>query len=125
MRLAVQPNTRRQMKGGGRGRILIVKGHQPLSAHITQSLVLNIFDITVINEMEVDHDLTVPVTMMYRGPDEWSYPSVPFAVNVVQYPAPLGKRCYALGNAIRKAIESLKRRIVSITCPRQNPQLVI
>jgi protocatechuate 4,5-dioxygenase beta chain len=31
---------------------------------------------------------------------------IPFAVNVVQYPVPSGRRCYMLGKAIRKAIES-------------------
>ncbi|MCL4127071.1 UNVERIFIED_CONTAM: hypothetical protein GTU68_059415 [Idotea baltica] len=77
-----------------------------MSAHIAQSLILDSFDITVINEMEVDHGLTVPLTMMFGKPDEWPCPVVPLAVNVVQYPAPLGARCYALGKAIRKAIDS-------------------
>ena len=31
---------------------------------------------------------------------------IPFAVNVVQYPVPSGRRCFELGQAIRKAIES-------------------
>jgi protocatechuate 4,5-dioxygenase beta chain len=31
---------------------------------------------------------------------------IPFAVNVVQYPVPSGRRCYELGKAIRKAVES-------------------
>jgi protocatechuate 4,5-dioxygenase, beta chain len=31
---------------------------------------------------------------------------IPFAVNVVQYPPPSGRRCYNLGKAIRKAVES-------------------
>jgi len=48
----------------------------------------------------------VPMTMMFGQPDAWPCPVVPLAVNVVQYPAPLGSRCYALGKAIRKAIES-------------------
>jgi protocatechuate 4,5-dioxygenase beta chain len=30
---------------------------------------------------------------------------IPFAVNVVQYPVPSGRRCFALGQAIRKAVE--------------------
>ena len=84
----------------------MVKGHRDLSAHIAQSLILDEFDITIMNEMEVDHGLTVPLTMMFGQPDEWPCPVVPLAVNVVQYPAPLGRRCFALGKAIRKAIES-------------------
>ena len=31
---------------------------------------------------------------------------IPFAVNVVQYPVPSGRRCFMLGQAIRRAIES-------------------
>ena len=93
-------------EGWGPRPVPVVKGHQALSAHIAQALVLDMFDITVINQMEVDHGLTVPLTMMFGQPDEWPCPVVPLAVNVVQYPAPLGARCYALGKSIRKAIES-------------------
>lgn len=98
-------------EGWGPRPVPVVKGHQKLSAHIAQSLVLDMFDITVINEMEVDHGLTVPLTMMYGKPDRWPCPVVPLAVNVVQYPAPLGKRCYALGKAIRKAIDSFPENL--------------
>lgn len=93
-------------EGWGPRPVPVVKGHQTLSAHIAQSLVLDMFDITVINQMEVDHGLTVPLTMMFGKPQEWPCPVVPLAVNVVQYPAPLGIRCFALGKAVRKAIES-------------------
>ncbi len=93
-------------EGWGPRAVPTVTGHANLSAHIAQSLVLDSFDITIINEMEVDHGLTVPLTMMFGQPDQWPCPVVPLAVNVVQYPAPLGSRCYALGKAIRAAIES-------------------
>jgi protocatechuate 4,5-dioxygenase beta chain len=86
-----------------------VKNHQKLASHIAQSLVLDEFDITIMNEMEVDHGLTVPLSIMFdqHGPDdEWPCQVIPLAVNVVQYPAPLGRRCYHLGQAVRKAIES-------------------
>ena len=33
-------------------------------------------------------------------------PRVPICVNVVQYPPPTGNRCYRLGQAIRRAVES-------------------
>ncbi|MCV0427187.1 MAG: protocatechuate 3,4-dioxygenase [Roseibium sp.] len=93
-------------EGWGPRPVPVVKGHRKLSAHIAQSLILDKFDITIMNEMEVDHGLTVPLTMMFGRPEEWPCPVVPLAVNVVQYPAPLGARCFALGKAIRKAIES-------------------
>ena len=31
---------------------------------------------------------------------------IPFLVNVLQYPVPSGRRCFQLGRAIRKAVES-------------------
>lgn len=95
-------------EGWGPRPVPVVKGHRALSTHIAQSLILDEFDITIMNEMEVDHGLTVPLTMMHGRPDEWPCPVIPLAVNVVQYPAPLGRRCYALGKAIRRAIESFE-----------------
>ena len=86
-------------EGWGPRPVPSVKGHRKLSAHIAQSLVLDEFDITIMNEMEVDHGLTVPLTMMFGQPEQWPCPVVPLAVNVVQYPAPLGRRCFALGQA--------------------------
>ena len=83
-----------------------MKGHPELASHIVQSLVLDEFDITIVNKMEVDHGLTVPLTLMFGQPKEWPCPVIPLAVNVVVYPVPTGNRCYMLGKAIRKAIDS-------------------
>src|SRR5882672_10727411 len=86
-----------------------VKGHPELASHIVQSLVLDEFDITIANKMEVDHGLTVPLTLMFGQPQEWPCPIIPVAVNVVVYPVPTGHRCYMLGKAIRKAVESFDK----------------
>jgi protocatechuate 4,5-dioxygenase beta chain len=86
-----------------------VKGHPELAWHIVQSVVLDEFDITMVNKMEVDHGLTVPLTLMFGQPDEWPCPVIPLAVNVVVYPVPTGHRCYMLGKAIRKAVESFDK----------------
>jgi protocatechuate 4,5-dioxygenase beta chain len=87
-----------------------VKGHADLASHIAQSVIQDDFDLTIVNKMDVDHGLTVPLSLMFgeRDPvkDAWPCPVIPFAVNVVQYPVPSGKRCYNLGKAIRKAVES-------------------
>ena len=83
-----------------------VKGDPELASHLVQSLVLDEFDITIVNKMEVDHGLTVPLTLMFGQPAEWPCPVIPLAVNVVVYPVPTGNRCYLLGKAIRKAIAS-------------------
>ena len=83
-----------------------VEGHADLAWHIAQSLILDDFDMTIINEMDVDHGLTVPLSMMFGQPERWPVKVVPLAVNVVTYPVPSGNRCWALGEAIRRAVES-------------------
>lgn len=86
-----------------------VIGHPELAWHIAQSTILDEFDMTIVNKMAVDHGLTVPLSLMYGQPAAWPVPVIPLAVNVVQYPPPTGRRCYMLGKAIRKAVESFDR----------------
>jgi protocatechuate 4,5-dioxygenase beta chain len=83
-----------------------VIGHPELASHIAQSVIQDDFDLTIVNKMDVDHGLTVPLSLMYGQPQAWPCPVIPFAVNVVQYPVPSGRRCFMLGQAIRRAIES-------------------
>jgi protocatechuate 4,5-dioxygenase, beta chain len=83
-----------------------VIGHPELAAHIAQSVIQQDFDLTIVNKMDVDHGLTVPLSLICGQPDAWPCPVIPFAVNVVQYPIPSGARCLALGQAIRRAVES-------------------
>jgi protocatechuate 4,5-dioxygenase beta chain len=93
-------------EGWGPRKVPPVTGHPELAAHIAQSVILDEFDLTIVNKMDVDHGLTVPLSLMFGQPQAWPCKVIPFAVNVVQYPPPTGRRCYALGRAIRKAIES-------------------
>ncbi|MFN3957820.1 MAG: class III extradiol dioxygenase subunit beta [Tepidimonas ignava] len=83
-----------------------VIGHPELASHIAQSVIQEDFDLTIVNKMAVDHGLTVPLSLMCGQPQAWPFKVIPFAVNVVQYPVPSGRRCFALGQAIRRAIES-------------------
>lgn len=87
-----------------------VEGHPMLASHVAQSVIQQDFDLTIVNRMDVDHGLTVPLSMMCGEldpvKDAWPCPVIPFAVNVVQYPVPSGARCFALGQAIRRAIDS-------------------
>ena len=83
-----------------------VIGHPELAAHIAQSVIQDDFDLTIVNRMDVDHGLTVPLSLMCGTPSAWPCPVIPFAVNVVQYPVPSGRRCFQLGQAIRRAVES-------------------
>ncbi len=83
-----------------------VVGHPDLAWHVAHSVIQDDFDLTIINEMEVDHGLTVPLSLMFGQPEAWPCKVIPFAVNVVLYPPPSGHRCYRLGQAIRRAVES-------------------
>ena len=86
-----------------------VLGHPELASHIAQSVIQQDFDLTIVNRMDVDHGLTVPLSLLCgeQDPQEgaWPCPVIPLAVNVVQYPVPSGQRCFNLGQAIRKAVE--------------------
>ena len=97
-------------EGWGPRPVPTVVGHPDLAAHIAQSVIQDDFDLTIVNKMDVDHGLTVPLSLMCGQPPQsdfaWPCPVIPFAVNVVQYPVPSGRRCFELGKAIRKAVES-------------------
>ena len=93
-------------EGWGPRQVPTVIGHPDLAWHIAQSLILDEFDMTIINEMTVDHGLTVPLSMMFGQPAAWPCRVIPLAVNVVTYPPPSGNRCWALGEAIARAVES-------------------
>jgi len=97
-------------EGWGPRPVPTVVGHPELAAHIAQSVIQDDFDLTIVNKMDVDHGLSVPLSLMFGQPPaddfRWPCPVIPFAVNVVQYPVPSGKRCFNLGKAIRKAVES-------------------
>ena len=93
-------------EGWGPRPVPTVLGHPELAAHITQSLLQADFDLTIVNKMDVDHGLTVPLSLMFGQPQAWPCRVIPFAVNVVLYPPPSGMRCFRLGQALRKAIES-------------------
>ncbi len=92
-------------EGWGPRPVPMVQGHPELASHIAQSVILQDFDLTIVNEMDVDHGLTVPLSLMCGQPTAWPCPVIPFAVNVVQYPVPRGQRCFQLGQAIRRALD--------------------
>jgi protocatechuate 4,5-dioxygenase beta chain len=82
------------------------EGDAQLSWHMAESLIEQDFDITTCQEMLVDHGFVVPMQLMWGHLSEWPVKAIPFAVNTVQHPLASARRCYALGHALRKAIES-------------------
>jgi hypothetical protein len=93
-------------EGYGPRPVPVVHGHPELAWHLAEALIIDEFDLTLVNEMTVDHGLTVPLSVMFGEPEAWPSRVIPLCVNVVQYPPPTGHRCYRLGQAIRRAIDA-------------------
>jgi protocatechuate 4,5-dioxygenase beta chain len=92
------------------------KGELDLSWHLIESLVAEEFDLTTCQEMLVDHAFTLPMALLFPGQDAWPVTTVPVCINTVQFPLPSAARCYKLGQAIGRAIESwdADKRVVVI-----------
>ena len=83
-----------------------LKGHAPLARHVAKSLVDDEFDLTVFQDLPIDHGLHSPLTMMWPSKPDWPGRVIPLFVNVLQHPLPKPSRCFKLGKAIGKAIAS-------------------
>ena len=80
-----------------------LKGHTALATHIHQHCVRGGFDLTLLQDFEVDHSIVVPLHFV---PPSQTIPIVPFFVNGFVPPLPTSQRCHALGQAVRAAVES-------------------
>jgi protocatechuate 4,5-dioxygenase beta chain len=93
-------------EGFGPRPVPAVEGHPEFAWHLAESLILDEFDMTIANQMPVDHGLTVPLSVTCGQPAKWPFKVIPLCVNVVQYPPPTGVRCFKLGQAIARAAET-------------------
>src|SRR5262245_60256256 len=94
-------------EGWGRRPVPPVTGAPALSEHLVTSLVDEEFDVATCHRLDVDHGLTVPLSVYCPAPGaRWPCAVVPLLVNVIQYPQPTAARCYALGKALGRAIRS-------------------
>lgn len=93
-------------EGFGPRPVPLVYGHADLACHIAEKTILDEFDITICNKLDVDHGLTVPLSLLFGQPEAWPVRVIPVAVNVVEYPQPTANRCYELGKSIRRAVLS-------------------
>ncbi|MPY47865.1 class III extradiol dioxygenase subunit beta [Streptomyces acidicola] len=92
-------------EGFGRRPVPDVVGDPDFSFHLLHQLMDDGFDLTVFSELDVDHGFTVPLSVWTPEPrDAWPCPVVPIMVNVIRYPQPTAARCYALGQALGRAI---------------------
>jgi hypothetical protein len=114
--LGVSEEYRIADEGSGVRKIPLLKGHAALSRHIAQSLVADEFDLTLFQDLPLDHGLHSPLTMLWPSAPDWPGRVIPLVVNVLQHPLPTPARCFKLGQHLRKAIlsypEDLKVAIV-------------
>lgn len=105
--LGVADSYRVADEGFGQRPVPDVTGAPELALHLAEKLIDEGFDLTLCQELDVDHGLTVPLSVFCPEPGEaWPCAVVPLLVNVIQYPQPTAARCYALGQAIKRAIGS-------------------
>lgn len=103
-------------EGGGPREYPPVRGHLGLSRHIGSSLFADEFDISFFQKKPIDHGLFSPLSMMTDRGKAWNGAVIPLQVGVLQFPIPTPKRCYNLGKALRKAIESYPEDITIAIC---------
>jgi len=82
-----------------------VPGDPALSWHLINALVADEFDVTMCQEMLIDHAVTIPMTLMWPN-EKWPVRIVPVAINTVQHPLPSLARCLKLGRSIGRALGS-------------------
>jgi protocatechuate 4,5-dioxygenase beta chain len=95
-------------EGFGTRPLPVVRGDAEFSTHLCESLIYeHEFDLTVCQELNVEHGFLVPMNLCFEhGKDGWPVAAVPLQVNVIQHPLPTARRCYKLGQALRKAVSS-------------------
>ena len=98
-------------EGWGPRKVPVVEGHPELAWHLVENLILDEFDMAVTADFDGDHGLTVPLSIAYDQPDAWPAKVIPLCVNVIQYPQPTALRCFKLGQAIRRAVDSFPEDI--------------
>jgi protocatechuate 4,5-dioxygenase beta chain len=82
------------------------QGDPEFSWHIIESLVREDFDVTSCQEMVVDHGFTVPLSLFWPDASYAGVRTIPVEINTVQHPLPSPERCFRLGQALGRAIES-------------------
>jgi len=93
-------------EGGGPRDLPPVKGHAALSQHIGASLMADEFDMSFFQDKALDHGLFSPLSALAPWQGGWPMQVVPLAVGVLQFPIPTARRCYKLGQALKRAVES-------------------
>jgi gallate dioxygenase len=93
-------------EGGGQRDLPPIAGHPLLAHHIAAGLVADEFDLSYFQDKNLDHGTFSPLSMLWPHEPQWPGAIIPLQVGVLQFPIPSAARCYKLGQALRRAIES-------------------
>ncbi|MDY7522844.1 gallate dioxygenase [Sphingomonas sp. 10B4] len=93
-------------EGGGPRTLPTIAGHPALARHIAEQLVADEFDMSLFQRRPLDHGCFSPLSLLYDHAEGWPVAMIPLAVGVLQNPVPTARRCWKLGQALRRAIES-------------------
>jgi len=98
-------------EGAGRRPLPAIAGHPKLAEHVANRLVNEEFDMAVFQDRPLDHGCNSPLALMWPHEPAWPGALLPIAINVLQHPLPTAARCYRLGQAVRRAIESFPEEL--------------
>jgi gallate dioxygenase len=93
-------------EGGGPRNLPPVKGHPALARHIALALTAEEFDLAYFQGKALDHGCFSPLSVMWPHEPDWPGAIVPLQVGVLEFPTPTARRCFRLGQSLRRAIES-------------------
>lgn len=103
-------------EGAGLRPLPPIRGDLDLQIHIAESLVNDEFDMATFQDRPLDHGCASPLPLLWPHQNGWPGKVVPIAINVLQFPLPTAARCWKLGQAVRRAVESFPqdRRVAII-----------
>ena len=93
-------------EGGGPRALPPLMGHPRLAQHIAYGLVADEFDLSYFQNKGLDHGFFSPMSLLWPHNGGWPGAVIPFEVGVLLFPIPSARRCYKLGQSLRRAIES-------------------
>jgi protocatechuate 4,5-dioxygenase beta chain len=96
--------------------------HAALAEHLRSDAVAAGFDVSLLQDFEVDHSVLVPLHFLTP---RMHIPIIPVFINCFVQPLPSARRCYALGQAIRDAVESFPQPLRVATLASGNFSLEI
>ncbi len=102
--IGVGSSFRQADEGWGQRDLPDLDGDPRWGIHLTEHLVENEFDLTVSQDLSIDHGIFSWLPYVLRRP--WPVTVTPIAVNMIRQPLPTSRRLAALGRAIRTGIES-------------------